>query len=504
MTEPDYDVAVIGGGINGAGIAADASARGLRVVLLEQNDLASATSSASSKLIHGGLRYLEHYDFRLVREALQEREVLLAKAPHIIWPLRFVLPHVEGMRPRALIRAGLFLYDHLARRRKIPGSSVVDLALDPMGRALKSQFMKGYSYWDCWADDARLVVLNARAAALAGAEICTRTRVTELSIADGKWKLHLATPTGKSTIGARAVVNAAGPWVDRVAHLVPSGAKSTSRPNIRPNIRLVKGSHIVVPRIAGADDAFLLQSSDNRVVFALPYEQRFTLIGTTDVAFAADPGAATIDDEEIGYLLDLANRFFEKPLGRADIIWQFSGVRPLFDDGHAQASAVSRDYRLELSAPDGAPPLLTVLGGKLTTYRRLAETAVDQLAPYFPAMRRCSTAHTPLPGGDTGPEGIDGYRSHAHRRWPGLPPATLDTLIRRYGTLTGDMLGDAKTPAGLGPDLGGGLSEREAIYLRDHEWAREPDDVLWRRTKSGLHMSEKERQLATDRLAALL
>ncbi len=500
MTQALYDLAVIGGGINGAGIAADAAARGLNVVLFEQNDLASATSSSSSKLIHGGLRYLELFDFRLVREALQEREVLLAKAPHIIWPMRFVLPHVEGMRPRALIRAGLFLYDHLARRRKIAGSSGIDLLRDPMGRALKPQFTKGYSYWDCWADDARLVVLNARAAALHGASIQTRARVTKLSNAADHWIIEVETAVGADTVRARGLVNAAGPWVDAVAQLANTG----ERRNLQPRIRLVKGSHIVVPRIEDADDAFLLQSADGRVVFALPYEERFTLIGTTDVPYEADPGAVAISDQEVGYLLELANSFFARQLKRGDIVSTFSGVRPLFDDGNANVSAVTRDYRLELEAGNGAAPLLTVLGGKLTTYRKLAEAAVDRLAPFFPDMRTCTTATEVLPGGDVGSGGIEGYRKAAHRTWPGIPAAMLDTFIRRYGTLTNDLLGDAKSMADLGENFGGGLAEREAVYLRDHEWAKQPGDVLWRRTKAGLHMNATERQIAQDRLTRLL
>ncbi len=500
MTEPLYDLAIVGGGINGAGIAADAAARGLRVALIEQNDLGSATSSASSKLVHGGLRYLEHYDFRLVREALQEREVLLAKAPHIIWPLRFVMPHVGGMRSRPLIRAGLFLYDHLARRRVIPGSAAVDLHRDPMGQALKSHFAKGFSYWDCWADDARLVVLNARAAALQSAVIMTRTKVTGLAAADGHWNVTLADAGGQRVLQARALVNAAGPWVDTVAQL----ANSAARRNVQPRIRLVQGSHIVVPRIQGADDAFLLQSSDNRVVFALPYEDQFTLIGTTDVSYDADPATVAISDVEISYLLNLANQFFVKSLSRSDIVWQYSGVRPLFDDGNANASAVTRDYRLEMTAENVEPPLLTVLGGKLTTYRKLAEAAVDHFRPHFPHMRPCSTSRSPLPGGDVGMEGIEGFRKRLAEQRPGLPAPFLKLLFRRYGTLTDDVLGDARTLAGLGANFGGSLTEREVIYLRDHEWARQPGDVLWRRTKAGLHMSVDQRKTAEEQLSRLL
>ena len=503
MTHSLYDLAVIGGGINGAGIAADAAARGLRVVLLEQNDLGSATSSASSKLIHGGLRYLERGDVRLVRSALQEREVLLAIAPHIIWPLRFVLPHVDGMRHPAMIRAGLFLYDHLARRRQIPASAGVDLRRDAMGKALKPEFARGYSYWDCWADDARLVILNARAAARDGADIQTHSRVISIEAAGDIWGLQVASAAGLRDIRARAVVNAAGPWVDQVSSLTTGRVPSPATAD-RPKIRLVKGSHIVVPRIAHADDALLMQSPDGRVVFALPFEQAFTLIGTTDGAFNADPSQASIDDQEIGYLLGLAGQFFACPLTRADIVWQFSGVRPLFDDGNPNASAVSRDYRLELPAGEGCPPLLTVLGGKLTTYRRLAQSAVDKLAPFFPALAPCSTALTPLPGGDFGDVGVLGFEAQARQRWPELPAALLTTLIRRYGTATTDVLGDAKTPGDLGTDFGGGLFAREVEYLATHEWAREPADVLWRRTKAGLHMTANERQIAEERLTKLL
>ncbi len=506
MTQACYDLAVIGGGINGAGIAADASARGLEVVLFEKADLASGTSSASSKLIHGGLRYLEHYDFRLVREALMEREVLLAKAPHIIWPMRFVLPHVEGMRARHLIRAGLFLYDHMARRRLIPASSSLDLTLDPMGRALKPVFAKGYSYWDCWADDARLVVLNARAAALNGAAIHTRTRVTKLSVDDGLWNIETETAAKACHVRARALVNASGPWVDEVAKLYPQSAtqlQDGGRPRKR-TIRLVKGSHIVVPRIAGATDAFLLQSGDGRVVFALPFEQRFTLFGTTDVPFTGNADTAGIEDSEVDYLLSLANQFFERQLGRHDIVWKFSGVRPLFDDGSENASAVSRDYRLELTASSGAPPLVTVLGGKLTTYRKLAQAAVDLVAPHFPGLKDCSTAQTLLPGGDLGPDGVQGYARTAYERWPGISKVTLDMLIRRYGSLTEDVLGDAKTRADLGADFGGQLSEREVSYLARHEWAREPSDVLWRRTKAGLHITEVDRESISEQIGRIL
>jgi len=498
MTEPIYDLAIVGGGINGTGIAADAAGRGLKVLLAEMGDLGGATSSASSKLIHGGLRYLEHYEFRLVREALEERETLLARAPHIIWPLRFVLPHARGMRPAALIRAGLFLYDHLAGRRRIPASLAIDLARDPAGRALKPELRHGFAYWDCWVDDARLVVLNARAAADRGAVILTRTPVIAMRAAKGLWQVTLGAEGSRRQVSARAVVNAAGPWVEAVGRSVAGGETDALR------LRLVKGSHIVVPRIAHAEDAYLLQNGDGRVVFALPFEERFTLIGTTDVPFSEDPAAPSISAEEESYLLDLAGRFFARGLARRDIVWRYSGVRPLFDDRSDDPSAVSRDYRLELAAGSGPPPLLTVIGGKITTHRRLAEAALERLAPHLPPMRPAWTAGAPLPGGDVGEAGIEGYRLDLGRRRPDMPAAMIARLVRRYGTDADALLGDAHTVADLGADLGGGLTEREVVYLREREWARVPEDVLWRRTKAGLHMTPEERGWAADRIARLL
>jgi glycerol-3-phosphate dehydrogenase len=504
MTESVYDLAIVGGGINGAGIAADAAGRGLKVLLAEMGDLAGATSSASSKLIHGGLRYLEHYEFRLVREALEEREVLLGRAPHIIRPLRFVLPHVPGMRPRALIHAGLTLYDHLAKRRRIPASSALDLARDPAGRALRPELTHGFAYWDCWVDDARLVVLNARAAADRGATILTRTRVSGLRGANGLW--HIALAAGNDTLGvsARALVNAAGPWVDAVAGLAREGGAGAKV----PHLKLVKGSHIVVPRIAGAEDAYLLQSGDGRVVFALPFEGRFTLIGTTDIPFSGDPAGAAISPPEEDYLIALAGRFFAAPLARGDIVWRYSGVRPLSDDGDSNPSAISRDYRLELAMGPAAAPFLNVIGGKITTHRRLAEAALAKLAPHLPPMGPAWTATAPLPGGGTGGAddsvGFEGYRLDLARRRPQLSAELLGGLVRRYGTETDRVLGEAKEARDLGADLGGGLTEREVVYLKDHEWAREPDDVLWRRTKAGLHMTAEQRSRAADRIARLL
>jgi glycerol-3-phosphate dehydrogenase len=500
MTDQAYDLVIAGGGINGTGIAADAAARGLTVLLAEMGDLAGATSSASSKLVHGGLRYLEHFEFRLVRESLEEREVLLAKAPHIVRPLRFVLPHVQGMRPRPLILAGLVLYDHLGARRRIPASSLLDLRRDPAGRPLRPDLSHGFAYWDCWVDDARLVVLNARAAARRGAAILTRTRVSAVTPAGALWRVTLASGAGTREVGARALVNAAGPWVAKVAALA-HGPAAGGAP--LPPLRLVKGSHIVVPRIPGAEDAYLLQSADGRVVFALPFEERFTLIGTTDVPFSGDPGDARPGADEEDYLITLAAKFFSAPLSRDDIVWRFAGVRPLLDDGSATPAAVSRDYRLDLAAGT-APPLLNVIGGKITTYRRLAEAALEKLAPHFPGMGRGSTATVPLPGGAVGEAGIEGFALDLACRRPGFPDADLGRLVRLYGTEADALLGDAKEPTDLGADLGGGLTEREVRYLKENEWAREPDDVLWRRTKAGLHMDADDRPRAADRIAQIL
>lgn len=480
-----FDIAVVGGGINGAGIAADAAGRGLRVLLAEQGDLAGATSSASSKLIHGGLRYLEHYEFRLVREALAEREVLLAKAPHIIWPMRFVLPHIPGLRPRWMIRSGLVLYDHLYPRARIPASRGLDLTRDPAGRPLAAEFTSGFSYWDCWVDDARLVVLNARQAAGSGAQICTRTRVAA-AVPDGHgWKITLVTAGASRDVRTRVLVNAAGPWVDAVDRLSEGPARRNSA-----RVRLVKGSHVVVPRIPGADDAYLMQSPDRRVVFVLPYEERFSIIGTTDVDYPGDPAAVAIDAAEESYLLELASRFFRTPITAAQIVWRYSGVRPLYDDETADPSAITRDYRLEASLPGAGSPRLSVYGGKVTTYRRLAEEALSKIAPHLPGMSGAWTRSATLPGGDTGPD-FDAFVLDLRSRYGWLDALHLRRIARRHGSLTREVLGDAKGQGDLGQHIGEGLYEREIVYLRDHEWARTADDVLWRRTKIGLHLATR-------------
>ncbi|MGD9783490.1 MAG: glycerol-3-phosphate dehydrogenase [Hyphomicrobiaceae bacterium] len=499
-----FDLAVIGGGINGCGIAADAAGRGLSVLLLERDDLASGTSSASSKLIHGGLRYLEHYAFRLVAESLAEREMLLANAPHIIWPMRFVVPHAPGMRSRLLMRTGLLLYDNLARRRRIPGSGSIELASDPAGRALAQHLDHGFTYWDCWVDDARLVVLVALQAAAQGARVVTRHAVTSAVAESGGWLLTASDDLGAvSQFRARMLVNAAGPWAGRVAADVirrgsPAGQALA--------VRLVKGSHIVVPRIVGADDAYLLQAHDGRVVFLLPFAQRFTLIGTTDVPYSGDPTDVRVSGEEESYLLGVANAFVRTPLTGAHIVWRFAGVRPLDDDGSESASKVSRDYRLALDAPGGsAPPLLLVVGGKVTTYRRLAEAAVDLLAPHAPRPLRPSwTAHAPLPGGDIPEADFEAFARDALAGHRALPTDVIMGLLRRHGTRAENILAGARNVDDLGRDLGGGLTEREARYLIDHEWAKTPADILWRRTKAGLAMTSELRREAEAHLASLI
>ena len=518
-----YDLAVIGGGINGCGIAADAAGRGLDVILIEQGDLAAGTSSASSKLIHGGLRYLEHHEFRLVREALQEREILLGNAPHIVRPLRFVVPHVEAMRSRLMIRAGLFLYDHLARRKRVPGSGIVDLSRDAAGLALAREYRQGFSYWDCSVDDARLVIAVAQQAFKHGARILTRAKVTSAVAEEDHWRVSIsrkqtatgheisgsggaaltgdAEAAGRSEVFARILVNAAGPW----AGLVGQNVIRRGHAGCYVPVRLVKGSHIVVPRIAGADGAYLLQANDGRVVFLLPFAGRFTLIGTTDMPFSGDPSDVAISADEEAYLLNVANSFLERPLSLRDVVWKFAGVRPLFDDHSDNPSAVSRDYKLEVDAPSDGAALLTVVGGKVTTYRRLAEAAMQLIEPYVRSpFAGAWTAHAPLPGGAMPDADLDAYASAFFACYPHMPKPLLLTLLHRYGTAAVDVLGDAKSVADLGEDLGGGLSKREISYLRDHEWARTAEDVLWRRTKAGLAIAPEKLAEAEDQIARCL
>ena len=475
------DLFVVGGGINGAGIARDAAGRGLKVVLAEQADLASATSSASTKLIHGGLRYLEYYEFRLVREALIEREVLLKAAPHIIRPLTFVLPHVSALRPAWMVRLGLFFYDHLGGRKMLPGSRSLDLRRDPAGAPLRDGYGKGFSYSDCWVDDARLVVLNARDAADRGAAVFTRTRCLSARRSGDRWIATLQDLKSgeRRDIAARVLVNAAGPWVadfiDRV------GVKR------RHALRLVKGSHIIVPRLFDGGQAYILQNDDRRIVFAIPYERDFTLIGTTDLAYEGDPLQVKISAEETDYLCAVINRYFKRNVTPADVVRTYSGVRPLYDDAAQSASAVTRDYVFELDT-EGAP-LLSIFGGKITTFRKLAEHALERLRSHLPQMGPAWTAGATLPGGDMPDADFDGFLAQARGDWPWLPADLARRLARAYGTRMQRILANAGSLANLGRDFGGGIYEREIRYLMEQEWALSAEDVLWRRSKLGLHVA---------------
>ena len=481
MTAP-YDLAIIGGGVNGVGIARDAAGRGLSVLLVEQNDLASGTSSRSTKLIHGGLRYLEYYEFRLVRESLTEREVLLRSAPHIIHPLRFVLPHHAGLRPRWMLRAGLFLYDHLGGRRILPPTRSLDLRRDAAGAPLQPRYTRAFEYSDCQVDDSRLVVLCARDAAGRGAEICTRTRCTAARRADGLWQLSLQTSGQIRDAAARVLVNAAGPWVVHVLQDVVAD-------NEPRRIRLVKGSHLVARRLFEHDRSYIFQNADGRICFAIPYHDDFTLIGTTDEDYVGDPAAVSITPEEEAYLLAAISDYFRRPVTSSDIVWRFAGVRSLQDDGASSAQKATRDYALDLK---GEPPLLSVFGGKITTFRRLAEAAMARLAPFFPGLRAAWTHAAPLPGGDFPPDGAPALRAELQRRYPFLAEPTARRLVRSYGTLAVDMLGDAQSAGDLGQGFGADLTEREVGWLIRTEWARTAEDVLWRRTKLGLRLSERE------------
>jgi glycerol-3-phosphate dehydrogenase len=483
------DLLVIGGGINGAGIARDAAGRGLSVLLVEKDDLASATSSASSKLIHGGLRYLEQYEFRLVSEALAEREVLLRTARHLVWPARFVMPHVPELRPRWMIRAGLFLYDHLTRRASLAGSNAVRLDRPPLDSGLKPEFRHGFEYSDCRVDDARLVVANAMSARDLGAQVLPRTECLRARRENGNWHAELS---DGSRVAARAIVNAAGPWVKETLN------ERLAQPS-RDSVRMVKGSHIVVPKRYQGDHAFILQNDDRRVVFMIPYEGRFTLIGTTDIA-VEEPTRPQATREEVEYLCRAANRYLAQPARAGQVLWRYAGVRPLYDDGSSDPSAVTRDYTLRVDDEAGAAPVLSVFGGKITTFRRLAEHAMQKLEPYFPGCKGAWTARSPLPGSDFGPAGREGAQAALAARYPRIPGATLRALFRRHGARTADVLGEAQTAADLGEDFGGNLTEREVAYFVEREWARTAEDVLWRRTKSGLHMSEPQRERLAQRM----
>jgi len=493
-TEPrTVDILVIGGGINGCGVARDAAGRGYSVMLCEMNDLASGTSSAATKLVHGGLRYLEHFKFRLVHESLAEREVLWASAPHIIWPLRFVLPHHRGLRPAFVLRAGLLMYDTLGGRKLLPATETLDLRTDEAGRPLREGFRTGFEYSDCWVDDARLVALTARDAADRGADIRVRTKVVSARRDGGLWTAVIEDQASKAqeTVRARLLVNAAGPWVDSV--IVEALGQSGAH-----NVRLVKGSHIVVKRLFDHDRCYIFQNADGRVIFAIPYEQDYTLIGTTDLDYHGEPGKVAITAAETNYLCAAASEYFTKPVTPEDIVWTYSGVRPLFDDGASAAQEATRDYVIKVAGDKVAGAVINVFGGKLTTHRRLSEEVVEQIAGVIGHKGQRWTRDAHLPGGDfptTGFEDLVEQHTKAHAK---LDPALVRRLTRLYGTKVEALLGSARTADDLGAHFGAGLYAREVDYLIANEWARTADDVLWRRTKLGLRVTPEDK----TRLAA--
>jgi glycerol-3-phosphate dehydrogenase len=474
QAEP-YDLAIIGGGINGAGIARDAAGRGLSVVLFDKGDLGGGTSANSTKLIHGGLRYLEHYEFRLVREALIEREILLGIAPHIIWPLRFVLPHHPGLRPAWLLRLGLVLYDHLGGRKALPATRRIDLTSSPLGAPLSPGHRIGFEYSDCWVEDSRLVLLNAKDAAERGASILPRMAVTSARREGALWQITAeAEHAAPAQFRARALVNAAGPFVGAVQ----DGVIGSNQP---ARLRLVKGSHIVLPKLYDHDRAYIFQNADGRIIFAIPYEQDFTLIGTTDEDHDDPNEAPRISDAEITYLCAAASGYFRTRIRREDIVWTYSGLRPLYDDGASKAQEATRDYVLKLEAPEGAAPLLSVFGGKITTYRKLAEAALAELR--LRPERAGWTARTPLPGGDFAPDGFAALLANFQQDFPQLPGSLCTRLLRAYGTRAWRIFPPGQDP---GQPIGADLHEAELEYLRREEWATKAEDVLWRRSKLGL------------------
>jgi glycerol-3-phosphate dehydrogenase len=488
--KPLYDLFVIGGGINGAAIACDAAGRGLAVALAEERDFAEGTSSRSSKLIHGGLRYLETYDFRLVRHALLEREILMAKAPHLVWPIRLVLPHVPSLRPRWMIRLGLFFYDVLARRRKLPRSQSIDLRKHPFGKALKPSVTRAFAYSDCRGDDARLVIANLQGAAVHGADIFARHRFAGAQRQAGHWQIQLLNMLTKQTIELRCkvLVNAAGPWVISVGETIQGVA--TGR-----RLRMVRGSHIVVPRQWEGEHGYFLQTRDNRTMEAFPYESDFTSIGTTDEPWTEAPEKVTISDKEIDYMLEEVNQYLRKPVSRADIVWCYSGVRPLFEVGGGRdgdLSTLTRDYAFEINGGAGQAPALTVFGGKLTTHRRLAEHAMTQLQHLFPSMAPGRTRVETLPGGDFGAGGMEAFAAALQREFGWLPEKQLRRYIKLYGTKARKLLGTAQSLADLECHFGADLYAREVDYLMDQEWALSAEDVVWRRSKLGLRLTAAE------------
>ena len=495
------DIAVIGGGINGCGIARDAVGRGWSVFLCEAEDLASGTSSTSTKLVHGGLRYLEYYEFRLVREALMEREVLWGMAPHIVWPLRFVLPHHKGLRPAWLLRLGLFLYDHLGGRKLLPATAMKKLRKDPVGRCLKPEYTLGFEYSDCWVEDSRMVVLNARDAADRGATVATRTRCISAERQGDLWHLTMQAQGGEPEIvQARALVNAAGPWVGEVLQTV-------MRANTPAKVRMVKGSHIVVPRLYPEEHCYIFQNADNRIFFVIPYEQDFSLIGTTDMDYEGDPRDVAASADEIAYLCAGTSEYLRTPVTPDQVVWTYSGVRPLYDDGASKAQAATRDYVLELDAPAGQAAQVSIFGGKITTYRRLAEAALGKLGPHLPAatgQKEGWTGHAALPGGDFPIDGFETLLQTMRTHYPFVAAQTMHRLVRAYGTRTADLLGDAKSSADLGRVYGADLTEAELRYLVRAEWARTAADVVWRRSKLGLRMTREQIADVDTALAEML
>ncbi len=494
-----FDLAIIGGGVNGCGIARDAAGRGNSVFLCEMNDLASGTSSWSTKLVHGGLRYLEYYEFRLVREALIEREILWGIAPHIIRPLRFVLPHHDGLRPTWLLRLGLFLYDHIGGRHLLPPTRSVDLTRDEVGKPLAPhRFTKGFEYSDCFVDDARLVVLTARDAADRGAEIRTRSRAVEIRQEGGVWQVTVenAFDGEHSTIRARVLVNAGGPWVEQVL-------AAGSGVNARAKVRLVQGSHIVVSKLYQHDRAYMFQNSDGRIVFVIPYQDDFTLIGTTDRDYDGDPAKVKASAEEIQYLCDSVSEYLANPVRPADVVWTYAGVRPLYDDGASEAKAATREYVFELDTPGGAP-LLSIYGGKITTHRRLAEEALEKLAPYLKGdnAREGWTGKAPLPGGDIDVSAIPALSAELVRSYPFLTASHANRLAHAYGTRAAKLLGAAKSLGDLGRSFGASLTEAEVRYLMQTEWACTAEDVVWRRSKLGLRLTPSEIAAIDDWISA--
>ena len=479
-----YDLLIIGGGINGTAIARDAAGKGLKVLLCERDDLAGHTSSASTKLIHGGLRYLEYYEFNLVRHALAEREVMLRSAPHIIWPMRFVLPYDKGLRPAWMLRTGLFLYDHIGGREMLPGSKSLKLDKAPHKGVLESRFKTGFEYSDCWVDDARLVVLYALDASHRGADIRTRTEVQSVEAAAEGYQVQIKHAGEVETVHAKGIINSAGPWVDEVL-------KKIKRTKNEQSLRLVTGSHIVTKKLYEGRHLYMFQNPDKRIIFAIPYEQDYTLIGTTDEPYKISDGEIKISSKETNYLLKAASEYFAKPVTKADIVWDYAGVRPLYDNKKQNASAVTRDYVFDLKDED-TPPILSIFGGKITTYRELAEHALEKLEKHFPKMGGDWTAKAVLPGGDIPDADFDAFLDGLLSRFRWLEPSVLRRLARAYGTRIEHILGDAKSKSDLGRDFGGGLFEAEARYLIKTEWAKTSEDILWRRSKYGLHMEPEE------------